>query len=58
MIGAEEDRKVNANLMTGYFLYSKAKTRGSTLYIQKKTKFSKESILTENLKLSNEIQDY
>ena len=56
MIEAEKDNKVNANLINGYFLYNKVKTRGSTLYVTK-TKFSKESILSKNTKLQNDIQN-
>ena len=56
MIEAEKDNKVNANLIKGYFLYNKVKTRGSTLYVTK-TKFSKESILSKNTKLQNDIQN-
>ena len=36
MVESEEGNLFNANLMTGYFLYNKAKRRRSTLYITKR----------------------
>ena len=50
MIEAEEDSSVNANLMTVYFLYSKAKMRGSTLPVYYKNKIFKTKVINKELK--------
>ena len=46
MVESEEGNLFNANLMTGYFLYNKAKRRRSTLYITKEI-FKKKHIIKQ-----------